>query len=133
VTHTAARTADQARVHAPPGPRMPDLEHAHVAGTQILLWSLRNTQIMLELNHALFSIGRDLLQRQQEALAAVAQRSLHPAPGPAGAANDDGFGGFARLGIDAFNRMIATMQRGNDTRPAPAAEGPAAAGQRPAR
>ena len=119
--------ADQARAQTPPGPRMPDLEHAHVPGTPILLWSLRNTQIMLELNHALFSIARDRLQHQQEALAAAAQRSLQPAPARAGAANDDGFG-FARLGIQAFNRIMATMQRGNNTRPAPAADGPAAAG-----
>ena len=133
MTHTAARMGDQARAQPLPGPRMPDLEHAQVAGTQFLLWSLRNTQTMLELNHALFSIGRDLLQRQQEALAAAARKSLQPAPGPAGVANDDGFAGFTRLGMEAFNRMMATMQRGNDTRLAPGAQGPAAAGQRPAR
>lgn len=130
MTHSAPRVPEQSPTQPLPGSAMPELAHAQVMGTQLLLWSFRNAEIMFGLNQALFGIGLDLLQGQQKAVATAMQSSRLAARDQAPSAKDDGFAGFARFGLDAFERMMAAMQLANDKARAPAREGPAAAGPR---
>jgi hypothetical protein len=109
---------------------MPDLAQLQVPGTQVLAWGARNAQVMFELNQALFGIGFDMLERQQEVVATAMQRLLLPARDQASAANDEGVAGFARLGMETFERMMAAMQFANDRARAFGAEPPAGAAPR---
>lgn len=108
------RSADEARPHPWAGPREADVAEGQVTGAHLLLWGYRNMQIMMELNQALFSIGCDLLNRQYEAMTEMLRRSAQAASDVTNPANEDGIADVARASMQAFDRILAAMQVGND-------------------
>jgi hypothetical protein len=114
MSSVATHGADKVRSHPPPDPWGADIAEVQIAGANLLLWGFRNVEIMMELNQALFSIGCDLLNRQQEAITAMLSRSMQAASEVTGPGKEDGIASAAQASMQAFNRVLAAMQVGSD-------------------
>lgn len=114
----------------PPAEKVAWRAQGQAAGLDLLAWSLRSTRIMMELNQSLFSIGLDLLARQQEAVSAAFEGMLRPGGEQPRAAGDDGFTGVARLGMELVEQMTSAMRLANDRGRPPTSDPSAAAPRR---
>ena len=97
-----------------PGQGLLDAMPAYADAMRPFVWTMRNTQAMIELNQALFEIGRELAQRQQEAMLEATLRMFGAVPKPGERPGGDAFSGFARLTVEAFDRMAAARRASND-------------------
>jgi hypothetical protein len=88
---------------------------AYAEAARSMLWAIESAQVMLELNRRLLDLGLDMLRRQQDAVITAAVQSLGgPTERDRVPAAEAGFAELARMGFEAFERMVATMRAAND-------------------
>lgn len=98
---------------------------AYAQAQPFVLWAVEIAQTMLGMQRELMDLSRAVIRQQQDTMIASLLQDIGRGSTAVRVSSQDGFAGWARSSLEAFDRMAAALNASNDALRATTPQGPA--------